>query len=361
MINRENWADVNSFLEYSKTIKQVDDKTLLRTRSLLRHLLEWADEKPLPRARDITPHYPVYLLHARNDGKDKPLSPVSMKKACEYARMFFEHMRREHPGRYKGVASSWVDSIRPARARGMQTEVKGHEFYTLEDMLKIAALEPEGLTQARDQAAMCFLYLSAMRVDAFVSLPVNCVDLQSGYVYQLPARGVRTKNHKAAKTSLLSIPELMRVVNEWDERIRGKLADDCMWYATINRGSDEILYKNTSTEGRRAILVKGMEKLCARAGVRYLSPHKLRHGCAVFSIKSVNNMAGLKAISQNMMHSSVSITDGIYGNMAGDDVHNLIHAIGADNRPKQEAEEEQVKRLLRFIKAAGLEETINKA
>mgnify|MGYP006991979149 CR=1 FL=1 len=39
-------------------------------------------------------------------------------------------------------------------------------------------------------------------------------------------------------------------------------------------------------------------------------------------------MAGLKAVSQNVMHSSVAITDGIYGALLEDDVHDLIQSLG---------------------------------
>jgi len=35
-------------------------------------------------------------------------------------------------------------------------------------------------------------------------------------------------------------------------------------------------------------------------------------------------MAGLKAVSQNLMHANIGVTDGIYGNMDGDEVHETI-------------------------------------
>lgn len=362
MIKRENWEDVNSFLEYSKIIKQSEDNTLRRVRSFLRHLLNWADDTSFTKAKDITPSFPVYLQKARNDGKNIPLSPVSMKKACEYARLFFEYMRREHPGRYKAILPSWIESIKPAKAKGINSEVKVHEYYSQEDMLKIAAFVPDGIVQERDQAAMCFLFLSGMRVDAFVSLPVSCVDIARGYVQQLPGMGVRTKNRKAAITSLLAIPELTKVVKAWDEKIRGNYPDDCMWYAAIDRGSDAIVYKNQASEGRRIRLDKGMKKICEIAGVRYLSPHKLRHGHAVFSLKRVKDMAGLKAVSQNMMHASVSITDGIYGIMRNDDVHDIVHSIGVDKELQPNNTQDDIDKaikLFNLLKAAGLESMLN--
>jgi hypothetical protein len=39
----------------------------------------------------------------------------------------------------------------------------------------------------------------------------------------------------------------------------------------------------------------------------------------------------LKAISQNVMHSSVTITDDTYGNLVGHDVHEAIPRLGQGN------------------------------
>jgi integrase len=63
-------------------------------------------------------------------------------------------------------------------------------------------------------------------------------------------------------------------------------------------------------------------------GVEYYSAHKLRHGHAVYALKHAKTMAELKAISQNLMHSSIGITDGIYGRLVDDDVNRVITHLG---------------------------------
>jgi site-specific recombinase XerC len=60
----------------------------------------------------------------------------------------------------------------------------------------------------------------------------------------------------------------------------------------------------------------------------YHSPHKFRHGNAVYSIKMAKEIAGLKAVSQNLMHSNLSITDGVYGILSQIDVREQISRIG---------------------------------
>jgi len=60
------------------------------------------------------------------------------------------------------------------------------------------------------------------------------------------------------------------------------------------------------------------------------SPHKIRHGHGVYGIKRAKTIAELKALSQNMMHETVATTDGIYGQLADDDVTRIISTFTPD-------------------------------
>ena len=67
-----------------------------------------------------------------------------------------------------------------------------------------------------------------------------------------------------------------------------------------------------------------VKELCQLAGVEFKSPHKIRHGHGVYGIRKARDMAQLKALSQNMMHANVGITDGIYGNLPEDEVASIL-------------------------------------
>jgi hypothetical protein len=64
------------------------------------------------------------------------------------------------------------------------------------------------------------------------------------------------------------------------------------------------------------------------AGVPYMHPHLFRHGHAVYGLKNANTMAEYKAVSMNLMHSNIGITDGIYAALPGDDVKKAIGQLG---------------------------------
>ena len=89
-----------------------------------RHLLEWSDSTLLGNSIKIEPSFPVYLLSARKDGKDKPLTPVHLDKICTHARIFFTWAKREYPAQYKKIYPSWIDALRPTKASMANTELK---------------------------------------------------------------------------------------------------------------------------------------------------------------------------------------------------------------------------------------------
>ncbi len=85
--------------------------------------------------------------------------------------------------------------------------------------------------------------------------------------------------------------------------------------------------KEIKQKDRASAVRKSLKKLCQRAGITYHSPHKLRRGHAVYAIKRAQDMADLKAISQNLMHQNLSTTEGIYGGLPSDDLGNRIGSL----------------------------------
>lgn len=340
MIERRNYFDVLAYLEYHERILQSSPKTIKRKWSYLRHLIEWADAEFLQDARKIERTFPRYLLNARNDGKAKSLSPASLQRICLEARRFFQWARLNKSVRYRRVPQSWIDTIRPTRASGMQSELVEREYYTIEEVRKVINLKPIRLIDKRDRAAVAFLFLSGMRISAFVSLPVRCVDMDNRTISQLPSEGVQTKNSKAAKTYLLPIEDLLSVVLEWHELVSTELGQDGMWYPVLNR--DGTKWGNLDNPGgfesRRMSFSRSLKRFCSQADIPYRSPHKLRNGHGVFGVKAAKTVEDFKAFSQNMMHESMEITDRLYGRLASDEVKNTIQNLGIDN-PNQDDQE----------------------
>lgn len=150
----------------------------------------------------------------------------------------------------------------------------------------------------------------------------------------------------AAITYLLDIPELLDVVQRWDRRVR-KLSPSALWYATLTHDSMAITETVQAFLGRDNAIQRDVRLICDRAGVPYLSPHKLRHGHIVYALKKARNMGELKAISQNVMHASVTITDQIYGGLTGEDIKNVIGGLGHSSGGDVDAKLAELIELLR--------------
>lgn len=338
MINRQNWLDVRKHLDYRVRVLQNERETARAAWVALRHLLEWADAVPFPEVEKIKVTFPEYVLTARNDGIEKPLSPKYMGKIIDNSRYFFTWAKNHLPG-YKRIPDSWIETLKLRRSKSQQSKLTTRTIWTIEDIRQILSTpnpRDDSLRYSRDKAALAFLFLSGMRAGAFVTLPLSCVDVSRRRIKQLPEMGVHTKNSKAAVTPLIPIPDLLEVVNDWDSFLRSEGADDrAAWYVhlgynglTINK--NDLVQPGENYHGRYSALVQGIRRLCELADVPYRSPHKIRHGFGVYGVKHAGNMAQLKAISQAMMHSNVGITDGIYGRLPDDDAFDQITEMFTD-------------------------------
>lgn len=326
MVNRDNYLTVRRYLKFLEQVKQNEPNTLKRRRIQFRHLLEWADETPFKDAPNIRPTFPRYLSTARNDKHTEPLAASTVTRTLRAVREFFIWLKLSSPSTYRKFTDTWFATLRAPKSR--QADVVEHEAFNLDEVRKAIEFNPETLTDMRDQAAIAFLFASGMRAGAFVTLSLACIDLASGSVKQWPKLGVHTKNGKAATTRLLEIPDLMTVIRRWDDYVRANLPNNALWFASLSSDGMSLTGATVAGVERRAMVAKAIRRLCQRAGLAYHSPHKLRHGHAVYALKQARTIEQLKAISQNLMHSSLTITDGVYGVLSGQDMADAIAGLG---------------------------------
>ena len=101
-----------------------------------------------------------------------------------------------------------------------------------------------------------------------------------------------------------------------------------MWYTpTISEFGQQTLSADPPGAHRNIAIAKRLRKLYARAGLPYQSPHKFRHGHAVYALQHAQTMADYKAASMNLMHSDIRTTDSIYAPLASDEVQRRIAAL----------------------------------
>ena len=120
------------------------------------------------------------------------------------------------------------------------------------------------------------------------------------------------------------MPRLNEIILGWDQMVRRELPEDALWYSTLSRDNSHLVVTRSVSAGRTKTIQDDLKLICNLARIPYRSPHKMRHGHAVYALKRAQDMKTWKAISQNMMHSSTTTTDKIYGNLLDDDLRNVI-------------------------------------
>lgn len=128
----------------------------------------------------------------------------------------------------------------------------------------------------------------------------------------------------------MDIPDLIAVVESWDSFIRAQLPLTAIWYTPIiSQWGEQTLSPHPPGAHRNTALGKRLRKLLGLAGLPYHSPHKFRHGHAVFVLQRASTMADYKAASMNLMHDDISVTDGIYAPLVRDEVKQRIASLTA--------------------------------
>jgi site-specific recombinase XerD len=324
MVNRDNYLWVKEFLAYLEDVHGLKSKSFSRYWFHLRYLLLWADMHLLSDVITLKPVFQAFVRElSREDGQ--PLSDSTKGRILQTARRFYHWARMAYPKNFMKVPAEWIDAMQmPKRAKSSSE----HEFVTLDEVLQIINLkvDPGDLVMRRDRAAVAMLFLSGIRASAFVTLPVQAVDLQRHCVYQWPKEyGVRTKNDKKATTYLLPIPELMAVVADWDQFIRSQVAPTAAWYIpTTSKWGEHLLSDEPVGTHRNLALNKRLRQLYKSAGLPYKSAHKFRHGFAVYGLQHARTMADYKAVSMNLMHEDIRTTDSTYAPLLSDEVGTRI-------------------------------------
>lgn len=278
----------------------------------MNHLLVWLDETAFASIAKKSPSFATYLRKYRSQKQSAPLSITSQRKILQITKQFLHWMKVSYPQQYMKLSPIWIDSLQVMNG---SREPKPHEFVSLDESIALATgqLPKDLIVYQRDQAAAAMLFLSGMRASAFASLPIEAVNIKARQVKQWPSLGVRTKFSKHATTFLLNIPELLNVVEKWDIFVRSELPDHALWYPVIvSEWKSEKLSSAKPGKHRNIQLAKRLRKLSELLEIEYKSPHKFRHGHAVYALLQAKDMADYKAISQNLMHGDIRITDSVY-------------------------------------------------
>jgi site-specific recombinase XerD len=307
VIHRNNYLLVRRYLQDLGEVYQLSGSSLGRYRFYLRHLMLWAGETPFQQAAKLRPTFPSYVNNLPGRNGDMPLASVTQKKIIEVGKRFFTWGKQNYPKEFGSLTTAWLESLRSPRVRDTNDE---HEYVSLEEVKQLVAIphDEDDIALLRDKAAAAMLFLSGARASAFTTLPV-------------------------------SIPELLSVAQIWDDVVRSNLPPTAPWYAPISsRWGCQSLADAEPGKNRHQALDKRLHRLFTLAGLTYKSAHKFRHGHAVYGLLKAQTMADYKAVSMNLMHNDIKITDSIYAPILSEEVKERIAGLTASPPSMPETE-----------------------
>ena len=134
------------------------------------------------------------------------------------------------------------------------------------------------------------------------------------------------------------IDGFLEVVQRWDQRVRRKLPETHPWYAPIkNEWGKHTFSSKPPGKNRNQLLNKRLKILFKFANLPYKSAHKFRRGHLIYGLNFIKDISQYKALSQNLMHSTITITDQYYAKFTDRDLKGKILDIFQDipeNNPK---------------------------
>ena len=193
---------------------------------------------------------------------------------------FFDYLERNE--RYQSNPA--------ARLKAPKIEKKTPEVLTVAEVTRLLE-QPAGRNnkELRDKAMLELMYATGIRVSELVSLTVNDINVQAGYI-RCSERG-RERIIPIGSVARISLRQYLKQARP------AMLADD----------NSSILFPNCSGQPMsRQGFWKILKQYAAKAGIEAdITPHTLRHS---FAAHLLENGADLRSVQEMLGHSDISTT-----------------------------------------------------
>lgn len=291
-------TEINSFMIYLHNIKKTSENTEMSYRRDLVKVKNYMQEQGIVDVKKITAtNLNSYILYLE---KNK-FSAATISRNIASLKAFYHYMCKE------GMVHEDIAETLHAP----KIEKKIPEILSTDEVVRLLE-QPSGDTpkEIRDKAMLELLYATGIRVTELITLKVDDVNLQMGYVVCRDGGKERIIPFgNAARSALLRYLEESR-------------------QSMITDVESEYLFTNCSGQPMsRQGFWKLVKYYARRAGiVSDITPHTLRHS---FAAHLVENGADLRSVQEMLGHSDISTTQ-IYVNMS----RNRLREVYAKAHPR---------------------------
>ncbi len=269
---------ISDYAAYLRLQRGLAENTLLGYEVDIRHILDFCEENAIPLASLDSDGIHTLLSGLRDLG----IGPRSQARIISGGRSFFKFLRMEgyiHADPFELIELPYLGRKLP-------------DVLTVEEIdAMVAAIDPSKNEALRNEAIVETLYGSGLRVSELVSLRLNALFLDEGYM-RVTGKGSKMR--------------LVPLSDRSSELIRNYLP--LRLQQTIKAGNENVLFLNR----RGAMLTRNMVFIIVRdlakaAGIdKTISPHTLRHS---FATHLLEGGANLRAIQELLGHETIATTE----------------------------------------------------
>ena len=291
---------LNRYHHYLLIEKGASGNTLEAYGRDLKRYLTYIEQQGISDARSVSPQTVVdFLVQIKSEG----LSANSMNRALAALRGFYNHLLQERvleesPLAHIELAKVWMRLPDTVSQEEMNRILSGPEVST-----------PSG---SRDRAMLELLYATGLRVSELISLSMNSINWQVGFLAVM-GKGGKERVVPVGKTAY-------DCVRRYVDEARPKL---------IRSKTTEVLFLNRFG---RAFTRQGLWKIIVgyaqKAGLqKNVHPHTFRHS---FASHLLEGGADLRAVQVMLGHSDISTTQ-IYTHVTRErlkEIHRKYHPRG---------------------------------
>jgi len=287
--------DIENFLNYLKVEKGFSENTVVAYRNDLNQLVTFAEQEAAKQNTELS--WDNFgrqgMLSFILDLKEKTMAATTVARRVAAAKSFFTFLKDE--GKISDNPIRDVPSPKIGKSLPKPVSI-GQVRQLLEQPAKLETPEAK-----RDKAMLELLYASGMRVSELVSLDLDDIDVDGGYVRCFG------KGHKERMIPIY--PQAAQSVKEYIEQVHAKIArspDEKALF--LNLRGDRL-----TRQGFWQIL-KGYAK---SAGLdAEITPHTLRHS---FATHMLNGGADLRSVQELLGHANISTTQ-VYTHLTSEHV-----------------------------------------
>lgn len=271
---------IHSFLVYLRLEKGMSSHTIYSYENDLKHFEEYLKERTIAKVEQIDRFVMRgYLVYLKKIG----YAPSTILRRFSAIRSFYKYLVKEK--RVKADPTSTI--ILPKQNKKLPV------YLNVEEVERLLNAPSSGIIELRDKTMLYLLYATGMRVSELISLKMDNVNMEYGYV--------RVKG-KGGKERLIPFGEVSR-----------KYLKEYLRYARpllINRRhpSEYLFISRRGDKMTRQYFWKIIKGYAVRAGidVEKVTPHIIRHS---FATHLLERGADLVAIKEMLGHSSLTTTE----------------------------------------------------